>query len=116
MLADPQIAGFGLTEEAARDRGIEYGKAVFPYRGAGKSAADENPDGLVKVITDTGTGKILGAHIAGANATELIHELLLARTAGLTPGDVIRTIHAHPTLSELAGEVMRAVEGRAIHA
>ena len=116
VFTDPQIAGYGLTEEAARARGIDYSKAVFPYRGCGKSVADENTDGVVKVITDNGSGRIIGAHIAGAQATELIHELLLTSTAGLLPGDVIRMIHAHPTLSELAGEVMRALEGRAIHA
>lgn len=115
VYSEPQIASFGLTEKAALDQGIAFKKATFPYRGAGKSVAIEQPDGLVKVLTDTATGEILGAHIIGADATELIHELLLARQAELLPEDIAGMIHAHPTLSEAVMEAMRASNDWAIH-
>lgn len=112
---EPQIASFGYTERQALARNIAYQKAVFPYRGAGKSVAVDRTDGLVKVLTDPATGELIGAHIVGADATELIHELLLARKAELLPEDIADMIHAHPTMSETLMEVMRESEGRAIH-
>jgi dihydrolipoamide dehydrogenase len=113
---EPQVASFGLPEWKAVEKGIAFAKASFPYRGAGKSVAVDQTEGFVKVIYDPKTKEILGAHIVGADATELIHELLLARTAELLPEDIATMIHAHPTLSEAVGEAMRAVEGWAIHA
>jgi dihydrolipoamide dehydrogenase len=112
---EPQVASFGLPEWKAVEKGIAFAKASFPYRGAGKSVAVDQTEGFVKVIYDPKTKEILGAHIVGADATELIHELLLARTAELLPEDIATMIHAHPTLSEAVGEAMRAVEGWAIH-
>jgi dihydrolipoamide dehydrogenase len=112
---EPQVASFGLPEWKAVEKGIAFAKASFPYRGAGKSVAVEQTEGFVKVIYDPKTKEILGAHLVGADATELIHELLLARTAELLPEDIATMIHAHPTLSEAVGESMRAVEGWAIH-
>jgi dihydrolipoamide dehydrogenase len=112
---EPQVASFGLPEWKAAEKGIAFAKASFPYRGVGKSVAVEQTEGFVKIIYDPKTKEILGAHIVGADATELIHELLLARTAELLPEDVATMIHAHPTLSEAVGESMRAVEGWAIH-
>jgi dihydrolipoamide dehydrogenase len=112
---EPQVASFGLPEWKAVEKGIAFAKASFPYRGAGKSVAVDQTEGFVKVLYDPKTKEILGAHIVGADATELIHELLLARTAELLPEDIATMIHAHPTLSETVGESMRAVEGWAIH-
>jgi dihydrolipoamide dehydrogenase len=112
---EPQVASFGLTEAKAREKGVAYAKASFPYRGAGKSVAVEQPDGFVKVVYDPKTKEILGAHVVGADATELIHELLLARSSELLPEDIANMIHAHPTLSEAVMESMRAVEGWNIH-
>jgi dihydrolipoamide dehydrogenase len=112
---EPQVASFGLPEWKAAEKGIAFAKASFPYRGAGKSVAIEQTEGFVKVIYDPRTKEILGAHVVGAEATELIHELLLARTAELLPEDIAGMIHAHPTLSEAVMESMRAVEGWAIH-
>ena len=112
---EPQVASFGLPEWKAVEKGIGFAKASFPYRGAGKSVAVEQTEGFVKVIYDPKTKEILGAHVVGADATEIIHELLLARTAELLPEDIATMIHAHPTLSEAVGEAMRAVEGWAIH-
>lgn len=113
---EPQVASFGDTEEKLREKGIEYKKATFPYRGAGKSVAIEHTEGLVKVLYDPSTGELLGAHIVGSEATELIHELLLAKKAELLPKDIATMIHAHPTLSETVMEAMRSAEGWAIHA
>jgi len=112
---EPQIASFGLSERQAAEKGIPFHKAVFPYRGTGKAIAIEQPEGLVKILTDPATGEILGAHVVGAEATELIHELLLAKSAELLPEDVINTIHAHPTLSESIREAMLMVDGQAIN-
>ncbi|MFC1508379.1 dihydrolipoyl dehydrogenase [Candidatus Omnitrophota bacterium] len=115
VYTEPQIGSFGLTEKMAVEKGLSFKKAVFPYRGNGKAVATDMWDGLIKVIVNAETKDILGVHIAGSNASELIHEILLAKTAGLKPEHIIGTIHAHPTLSEMVIEVMRAVEGQALH-
>ena len=112
---EPQVASFGLTEGKAKEKGVAFSKASFPYRGVGKSVAIEASEGFVKVIFDPKTLEILGAHVVGADATELIHELLLARSSELLPEDIVNMIHAHPTLSEAVQESMRAVEGWNIH-
>lgn len=116
VYTDPQVAGFGLNEETAKDSGRAFEVASFPYRGAGKSVAVEKPEGLVKIIFDPETKEILGAQIAGAEATELVHEILLAKSSELLPEDIATMVHAHPTLSEAVMEAARAAEGWAIHA
>jgi len=115
VYCEPQVASFGYKEYEVQQEGIPYKKAVFPYRGAGKSVAVEKSEGLVKVLYDPETHEILGAHIAGLDATELIHEILLAKSAELLPESIAGMIHAHPTLSEAVMESMRVVEGWAIH-
>jgi len=115
VYTEPQIGSFGMNETKALKNGIPFKKAVFPYRGNGKAVALESVEGFIKVLINCETGTIEGAHIVGQNATELIHEILLARTAVLKPGTVASVIHAHPTLSELVREGMLAVENRAIH-
>lgn len=115
VYCEPQVASFGLTEKKARETGAAFETAIFPYRGAGKSVAIEKSEGIVKLIYDSDTHEILGAHAAGNNATELIHELLLAKKAELLPQDIATTIHAHPTLSEAVMEAARAAEGWVIH-
>jgi dihydrolipoamide dehydrogenase len=115
VYCEPQVASFGYNERTAKEAGISFEKAVFPYRGAGKSVAIEKSDGLVKVLYDPESSEILGAHIVGADATELIHELLLAKSSELLPGDIAQMIHAHPTLSEALMEAMRMAEGWAIN-
>jgi dihydrolipoamide dehydrogenase len=111
----PQLGSFGLSEAKAVEGGIPYKKAVFPYRACGKAVATEEVEGLVKLLFDPESGKLLGAHIAGSEATELIHELLLAKRAGLDLAQVADMIHAHPTLSEATMEAARVAEGWAIH-
>jgi dihydrolipoamide dehydrogenase len=115
IYCEPQIAGFGLREHQAAAKEVKIKKSVFPYRGAGKSIAVGKPEGLVKVITDPTTGELLGAHIVGHNATELIHELLLSKRSELLPEDIAEMIHAHPTLSEAVMEALRGVDGKPIH-
>ena len=116
VYCEPQIASFGYKEWQAKQEGISYKKATFPYRGAGKSVAIEHPEGMVKILFDPETKEILGCHVVGVDATELIHELLLAKMSELLPEDIATMIHAHPTLSESIMEAMREVEGWAIHA
>ncbi|TVQ40587.1 MAG: dihydrolipoyl dehydrogenase [Spirochaetaceae bacterium] len=115
VYTEPQLAGFGPTEAQLKEKRVAYRKAVFPYRGAGKSVAIEQPEGLVKLLFDPDTRQILAAHIAGSTATELIHELLLASKAELLPEDVATMVHAHPTLSEAVMESARVAEGWPIH-
>jgi dihydrolipoamide dehydrogenase len=115
VYCEPQVASFGYKEYEAQAEGLKYEKAVFPYRGAGKSVAVERSEGHVKILFDPDTSEILGAHVAGSEATELIHELLLAKNSELLPADIAEMIHAHPTLSEAVMEAARAAEGWAIH-
>jgi len=115
VYCEPQVAGFGLREDRAKREGVPYTASVFPYRGAGKSVAIGKTTGLVKILAAPDTGEILGAHIVGHDATELIHELLLAKAAELTTEDVAGMMHAHPTLAEAVMEAARGVDGRPIH-
>jgi dihydrolipoamide dehydrogenase len=115
IYCQPQVASFGLREAQAKEKNIPYKTAVFPYRGVGKAVAIGKTDGLVKTLYDPDTQEILGAHMVGYNATEMIHEILLAKTGELLPEDMARMIHAHPTLSESIMELMRAVGGQPIH-
>ncbi|MFW5684529.1 MAG: dihydrolipoyl dehydrogenase, partial [Spirochaetota bacterium] len=115
IYTEPQIASFGPTEAQAKERGLKFEKASFPYRGAGKSVAIGAPDGLVKILYDKDTHEFIAAHVVGSTATELIHELLLGKRSELLPEDIATMIHAHPTLSEAVMEAARAAEGWAIH-
>ena len=116
VYCEPEVGSFGLNERSAKERGVAYKSATFPYRGAGKSVAVEKSEGFVKILYAPDTKEILGAHVVGHNATELIHELLLAKNAELLPQDIATMIHAHPTLSEAVMEGARTVEGWVIHA
>ncbi|MFQ6058087.1 MAG: dihydrolipoyl dehydrogenase [Anaerolineae bacterium] len=111
----PQVASIGLTEAQARDQGYEVKVGRFPFRANGRALAGGDYEGLVKLVVDARYGEILGAHIVGPEATEVIHEIALAKSAELTPAEIAATIHAHPTLSEALSEAALAVEGRAIH-
>jgi dihydrolipoamide dehydrogenase len=115
VYCEPQIGSFGYKEKTLQEKNIPYEKAIFSYKGIGKSIAIDQPEGIVKIAYNPETKEILGASIAGAEATELIHEILLAKTAHITPEQIATMIHAHPTLSEAVMESMRQVEGWAIH-
>jgi dihydrolipoamide dehydrogenase len=115
VFCEPQIASFGLKLREAKEKGINAREVSFPYRGAGKSVAIGKSDGFVKIVSNEETHEILGAHILGTEAPELIHELLLAKTTELLPQEIATMIHVHPTISEAVMEAARVVEGWAIH-
>ncbi len=111
----PQVASLGLTEAQARERGIEVKVGSFPYRGNGKAIAMERTDGLVKLVVNAATDEIVGYHIIGQDATELIAEASLGSVLETTPRELGWAVHAHPTLSEIVKEAALAVNGEAIH-
>ncbi len=111
----PQVASFGLTEAQAVERGYEVRVGKFPFRANGKALGLGDYDGFAKIVAEESSGEILGAHIVGPEATELLPELVLARDWELTPEEIARTVHAHPTLSEALMEAAHAVFGKAIH-
>lgn len=111
----PQVASFGLTETQAIENGHDVEMGQFPFRPNGKALALGERDGFVKIVADADTGEILGAHLVGPEVTELLPELILARTWELTPEEIARAVHAHPTLSEVLMEAAHSVFGRPIH-
>jgi len=111
----PQIASVGLTEQACQEKGIAVKIGKFPFTASGKANAVGHTDGYVKLIFDATDDRLLGAHIVGSEATEMIAELALARALGAKASDIYETIHAHPTLSEAVMEAAAAAHGRAIH-
>lgn len=111
----PQIASIGLTERAAKEQGVQYTVGKFPFTASGKAVAAAHAEGFVKVLVGEEYGQILGAHIVGSEATELIAEYGLAMKAEASAHDIHSTIHAHPTLSEAVMEAAAAASGEAIH-
>jgi dihydrolipoamide dehydrogenase len=111
----PQIASFGLTEAQAKERGHEIKVGRFPFQANGKALGLGESGGWVKLITDVQYGEILGAHMIGPEVTELLPELTLAQMMELTPAEIGRNVHAHPTLSEVLMEAAHSTEGHAIH-
>lgn len=111
----PQIASFGYTEAQAREAGFEINVARFPFQANGKALGLGEGHGFVKLISDAKYGEILGAHLIGPNVTELIPELTLARMAELTPQELARNVHPHPTLSEAVMEAAHGLEGETIN-
>lgn len=111
----PQVASVGLTERAAKEKGIKYKVGKFPFMASGKALAVGESDGFVKILFGDTHGEILGAHIIGADATEMIAELGLAIEMEATHDELISTIHAHPTLSEAVHEAAEQALGHAIH-
>ena len=107
----PQVASFGYTEEQAKEKGYEINVAKYPFQANGKALGLNDGNGFVKVISDKKYGEILGAHMIGPDVTELLPELTLARSAELTPEEIARNVHAHPTLSETLKEVAHGLEG-----
>lgn len=111
----PQIASFGLSEAQAAERGYEVKVGRFPFQVNGKALGLGESTGWVKLITDARYGELLGAHMIGPEVTELLPELTIARMMELTPAEIARNVHAHPTLSEVLMEAAHAAEGRPIH-
>ena len=111
----PEIARVGMTEEEAKAEGYEIKVGRFPYAASGKALSMRETDGFVKVISDTELGDLLGVHILGAHASDLIHEAAVAIRLGASVVDLAHTIHAHPTLAEAVMESAEAAYDRAIH-
>jgi len=111
----PQVASVGLTEAKAKEKGYEIKIGKFPFMASGKAFAIGEREGFVKIIFDAKYGEILGAHIIGSEATEMIAEVTLARSLEATGESLIKTVHAHPTLSESIMEAAANAYGEAIH-
>lgn len=111
----PQVASVGLTEQAARDAGKNIKVGRFPFIANAKSYGAGTPEGFVKVVIDADYGELLGAHIIGADATEMIAEYTLARTNELTVDEILHTVHAHPTAAEVMLEAVAQGMGVSVH-
>ena len=111
----PEIASVGLTEEAAKKAGYEIKVGKFPFTASGKAKAGGNADGFVKLIFDAKYGEWLGAHFIGANVTEMIAEVVVARNLETTGHEIIKSVHPHPTMSEAIMEAAAAAYGEVIH-
>jgi dihydrolipoamide dehydrogenase len=111
----PELAGVGLTQEAAAARGVQVRIGRFPFVANGRAKTMGETEGAVKMIADAKTDRVLGVHILGANASDLIAEAALAIEFGGSAEDIARSVHAHPTLPEAIKEAALAVDGRAIH-
>src|SRR5947208_883833 len=115
IYTNPELAGVGLTEEQAKEKGIDYRVGKFPFRATGRAVANEDLEGIVKFIADAKTDRILGAHILQHSASELIAEAVSVIEFGGSSEDLGRTTHSHPTLSEAVKEAALNVEKRALH-
>lgn len=111
----PEVASVGLTEKAAKEAGYELKVGKFPFSASGKASAAGHKDGFVKLIFDAKYGELLGAHMIGANVTEMIAELVVARKLETTGHELIKAVHPHPTLSEAVMEAAAAAYGEVIH-
>jgi dihydrolipoamide dehydrogenase len=115
VFTDPELAWCGLTEAEAKEKGVKYEAAKFPWSASGRALTFDRTDGVTKMIIDPETDRVLGVGICGAGAGELIAEAVLAMEMGATAGDIALTIHAHPTLSETMMECADAYYGHATH-
>jgi dihydrolipoamide dehydrogenase len=116
IFTSPEIGSVGMTEAQARATGRPVAVGEFPFRGLAKAHVLGEIAGFVKVVAAEDTGDVLGVHIIGPHAAELIHEAVVAMQAGASVDDLVRAIHVHPTLSEVVHEAAAAVRGAAIHA
>jgi len=112
---NPEIASVGLTEAAAKEAGYEIKVGKFPFSASGKASAAGAKDGFVKLIFDAAYGELLGAHMIGANVTEMIAEIVVARKLETTAHEIIKAVHPHPTMSEAIMEAAAAAYGEVIH-
>jgi dihydrolipoamide dehydrogenase len=115
VYTEPEIATVGRSEEQLKEEGVAYRKGVFPFQANGRARALGATEGKVKILADADSDRILGVHIIGARAGDLIAEAVAAMSFGASSEDLARTVHAHPTLSELVREAALAVDGRALH-
>jgi dihydrolipoamide dehydrogenase len=111
----PEVASVGYTEKAAREAGLDIKVGKFPFSASGKAKASGHSDGFVKIILDSKHDTILGAHMVGANVTEMIAEIVVARKLETTAEEILASVHPHPTMSEAVMEAVAAACGEAIH-
>ena len=111
----PEIAWVGRTEESLKQAGVDYRTGMFPFAASGRARAMQETDGMVKVLSDAVTDRVLGVHILGAQASELIGQAVMALEFDASSEDIARTVFAHPTLSEALHEAALAIDNRAIH-
>ena len=112
---NPEIASCGMTEAAAREAGFDIRVGKFPFTASGKASAAGAKEGFVKLIFDAKYGELLGAHMIGANVTEMIAEIVVARKLETTAHEIIKAVHPHPTMSEAIMEAAAAAYGEVIH-
>ena len=115
VYTDPEVATVGLTEEQLKEQGVEYKAGKFPFTANGRARAMNATDGLVKFLADAKTDQVLGCHIIGHGAGEMIHEVCVLMEFGGSSEDLARTCHAHPTLAESFKEACLAVENRTLN-
>jgi dihydrolipoamide dehydrogenase len=115
VYTDPEIASVGRTEEQLKANGIAYKRGVFPFLANGRARALNKTEGRVKILADAKTDRILGMHIIGPRAGDLIAEAAVAMAFGASSEDLARSSHAHPTLAEVLKEAALTVDNRAIH-
>jgi dihydrolipoamide dehydrogenase len=112
---NPEVASVGLTEREAKEKGLDIRVGKFPFTASGKASAAGEKDGFVKLIFDAKYGELLGAHMIGANVTEMIAEIVTARKLETTAHEIIKSVHPHPTMSEAIMEAAAAAYGEVIH-
>ena len=115
VYTEPEVASVGRTEEELKAAGIAYKVGKFPFTANGRAKVNRTTDGFVKILADAASDRVLGAHIVGTDAGNLVHEIAVGMEFGASSEDIARTCHAHPTLSEAVKEAAMAVEKRAIH-
>jgi dihydrolipoamide dehydrogenase len=111
----PEIASVGKTEEELKAANVAYNAGTFPFTANGRAKANQQTDGFVKILADARTDRVLGVHIVGSDAGNMIAEACIAMEFGASAEDIARTCHAHPTLPEAVKEAALAVDKRAIH-
>ena len=111
----PEVAAVGKTEQELKADGVNYKAGVFPFAASGRALAANESEGMVKVIADADTDRILGCHIVGPSAADLVQQVVIAMEFGSSAEDLALTVFGHPTLSEAVHEAVLAVDGHAIH-
>ena len=115
VYTSPEVASVGKTEEQLKEKKINYKIGKFPFMANSRAKAIDDPEGFVKILADSVTDKVLGVHIIGPHAGEMIAEITIAMEFGASSEDIARTCHAHPTFSEAVKEAALSVDKRAIH-
>jgi dihydrolipoamide dehydrogenase len=115
VYTSPEVAYAGATEDSLQERGIAFTSGSFPFKANGRALAMGSTDGFVKILADAATDAVLGVHIIGPSASELIAEAVAVMEFGGSGEDIARTVHAHPTLSEVVKEAALDIDKRALH-